>query len=332
MSFGPAAIVASNWRIFSQIPCNLTFIGWIRLGRKLFRFSSVGIGSAFGHDRLEERLIGVQKLGDRLEVDNHSLANHALGGQWSRSRLDRPIERHRTGKYLLQQIHCAARTVVALEHLSTKYHPRNLDLSRERNLVPAGQQRDLAHLGQVHADRIVDPSGELALDELLLDELLFFGGLFLLFSDLLLLFRHVFFEIVAFAGTMSAGVGFVHETDPHLVERAKELFETARTDQIVGQRVVHFLVGEVPFLAALRDQRSDHLFGVLRLRCFRRWIDLRLTHIHRFLRFPFFLRHNIDPTEAKKCRDLKIIVMDSFARAVALAKGLCSFVFTATYF
>ncbi len=256
-------------------------------------------------DLLEERLVDVQKLGHRLEIGDHALADHAFDRQGSRPGLDRPIERHGAVVDLLEQLDGIAGTVVALEHLTAERHARDLDLASQGDFVLAGQQRNLPHLGQIHADRIVDPAGRLGLHQFLVQRLVVV--LRILFLDRRLLGHvRIFFELFPFlAGLVALDVALVDQAHAHLVERTEDAFETARTHRVIGQRVVHLLVGEVSALLAFGDEHLDQLLGVLRLGLIRLgrfscFLDFRLIHICCLLRrLPYSLRHNTDSTKAK---------------------------------
>ncbi len=257
-----------------------------------------------GADLLEQALVDVEKLRHRLEVGDHAFADHPFDRQRSGSGLDRTIERHRSIVDLLEQLHRIAGTIVTLEHLAPERHAGDLDLPGQRDLILARQQRDLAHLRQVHADRIIDAAGGLSLGQLLLEGLVFFVRLLFL-GHLRLRNLGVLFELLTgLAALLRLDVAFVDQTHPHLIQRSKNPFEPAGADGIVGQRVVHLFVGQIPAFLALGDERLDQLLDVLRLRLFRLWrvgrfSDLRLLHICRLLGFLHFLRHNTDSTKAK---------------------------------
>ena len=61
--------------------------------------------------------------------------------------------------HLLEDVDGLGRGVVGLEHAAAEDHARGLDLLREADLLLAREQRDRAHLREVHTNRIIDPLG-----------------------------------------------------------------------------------------------------------------------------------------------------------------------------
>ena len=58
---------------------------------------------------------------------------------------------------LLEDIDDQGEREVALEHLASEPLARDLDPLRQIDFLLAGKQGDFTHLGQIHADRVVDP-------------------------------------------------------------------------------------------------------------------------------------------------------------------------------
>ncbi len=177
-----------------------------------------GLGLVRNHNLLEHHLVGLQQLVDRRHVDGDPALDHPFALQGRGAGLDGPVKGHEPVIDLLQQVHGPSCTVVALQHLATKSHARDLDLAGQRNLLFPRQQRNLPHLGQVHADRIVDAAGNISDNQLLLDDLvivdLLLGDLFLLLSDCVGLH-----EGLGLAPNVRLfHIPFVDERDPHLIE------------------------------------------------------------------------------------------------------------------
>ena len=60
---------------------------------------------------------------------------------------------------LVQYVNGKVQRVVAFQNFAAEFPPRDLDALGERDFLFALEQRNLAHLRKVHADRIVGPFG-----------------------------------------------------------------------------------------------------------------------------------------------------------------------------
>ena len=70
--------------------------------------------------------------------------------------LDGAVERQVAGVDALERLDDLAQGVVALQHLAAEAAAGDLDLLGQGDFLLAVEQRDLAHLGEVHAHRVVD--------------------------------------------------------------------------------------------------------------------------------------------------------------------------------
>jgi len=70
--------------------------------------------------------------------------------------LDGAVERQLPGHDPLEGVEHGAEGVVALQHLAAEAAAGDLDLAGEVHLLLAVEQRNLAHLGEVHPHRVVD--------------------------------------------------------------------------------------------------------------------------------------------------------------------------------
>jgi hypothetical protein len=75
--------------------------------------------------------------------------------------LDRAIERQFALEYFLQRIYGLAHGKVAGEYAAAKLAARAFDPRGQGNFFLARQQRDLGHLAEIHADRIVRQLGKI---------------------------------------------------------------------------------------------------------------------------------------------------------------------------
>ena len=126
----------------------------------------------------------------------------------------------------------------------------------------AGEQRNLAHLGEIHPYRVVDTTTR-GLDREFVfncDHGLIAGGKALLARD-----NRLFTE-----GQL-ARVGLVHHVDARFLEPQENAFQPIRNNRFVRQGVVELFPCEEPLLTPLGDQVADAgLDGIGRFRCFSR--------------------------------------------------------------
>ena len=95
-----------------------------------------------------------------VQVQRDALADGALVGLvLGGADLHRPVERQVAVVHLLEDLDRRLKAVVALEHLRAENLAGDFDLLGQGDFLLAGEQGDLAHLGEVHADRVVDPLG-----------------------------------------------------------------------------------------------------------------------------------------------------------------------------
>ena len=77
----------------------------------------------------------------------------AVGHRHLHGAVERQLSTVHAGEYLVGLL----ADIFALEQFGAKLRPGGLDLTGEENLLGAGEQRNLAHLRQVHPNRIVRP-------------------------------------------------------------------------------------------------------------------------------------------------------------------------------
>ena len=96
----------------------------------------------------------------RVEVQRDALADRALVGLvLGGADLHRAVERQIAVVDLLEDLDRALKAVVDLQHLRAENLAGDFDLLGQRDFLLAGEQRDLAHLREVHPHRIVDALG-----------------------------------------------------------------------------------------------------------------------------------------------------------------------------
>ena len=125
-------------------------------------------------DLLPRGLICLQQALNRREIRRDALLDLLLRVWLSSRDAHGAIERKFLRVHILQDLHGFARCVIALEHLATEDHARGFDLLGKTDFLFAREQRNRAHLREVHANRIVNALRAL-LSERLLDGRLHFG-------------------------------------------------------------------------------------------------------------------------------------------------------------
>jgi len=192
-----------------------------------------------GADRLPVPLVGLDDPVEGPQVEGHPFGDGFLGEVFGRRDLHRAVEGQIALEDLGEDVGGLLEAVVALQDAPAEVHPRHLDLLGQVDLLLARQQGDLAHLGQVHPDGIVDPLGD--------GFELFLGGLLVL----------VLFLLAVGERLPAIDLGLVQQFDAQLVERHQERIEPVRRDGLIGQVVVHLLVRQVATFFALGDESLD---------------------------------------------------------------------------
>ncbi len=210
-------------------------------------------------------VLGVERhqLLDRGEVFGEALSDGLLDHVLGRGDLHGPIERQSPGRHLAKGLHRLRGAVVALQHALAEVHAGELDLLGERDLLRPGEQRDLAHLGEVHADGIVNAARAGLFNGLFeIDLLLFLLGL--LASRVL--------GVLAHAGTV--GLGLIEHLDTGLLKPHHYDFELVGRDGLVREDVVHLFPGQVTATLGQLQQRLDRSLDR---------IGTELRHVHRIV-------------------------------------------------
>ena len=99
-------------------------------------------------------LVLLHQVGERVQVVRHPGDDLLLGEPLGQRDLDRAVEGQRALVDLDQRADRRPHRHVAADHRAAEPLPRDLDLLGQRDLFRAGQQRNLGHLAQIHADRI----------------------------------------------------------------------------------------------------------------------------------------------------------------------------------
>ena len=123
---------------------------------------------------LPRREIALEQALDSGEVRGNALLNLLLRVRLGRADAHGAIKGQLLSMHVAEDLDRFARRVIALEHLAAEDHARGFDLLGQTDFFFACQQRDRAHLREVHANRIVNALRAL-LGERLLDGRLHFA-------------------------------------------------------------------------------------------------------------------------------------------------------------
>ena len=142
----------------------------------------------------------------------------------------------------LEHLDHVAQGIIAFEHLAAEALAGDFDLLGQGDFLLAGEQRDFAHLGEVHAHRIVDAAAV----AFLVDE------------------GQVEFADLGFGlggvprrrgpGFAFLGLRLVDQFDALLFEEHEQLIELLGVDGVVGQVFVDLAVGQVTLFLARFEQ------------------------------------------------------------------------------
>ncbi len=170
--------------------------------------------------------------------------------------LDGAVERELALVDLLEDVDDQGQGEVALEHLAAEPLAGDLDPLGQVDLLVAGEQRDLAHLGEIHPDRVVDAPGDLV--EVLGREL---GFLVVgrLLDDL------VIGLVVQVAGGEQAALGLilVDQLDAHLVEGLEQAVDAFGARRLVGQIVIDLVERQEAATFAQFEERLEALIQLV---------------------------------------------------------------------
>ena len=165
--------------------------------------------------------------------------------------LDGPVERQLALVDLLQDIDDQGQGEVAFEDLAAEPLAGDLDLLGQADLLVAGQERDLAHLGQVHPDRVVDPPRDL---------IEVFDGQFAVVVVDRLIDEFIGLVIGVTRGEEARlGLVLVDQLDAQLVERLEQAVDLLGTTRLIGQVVVHLIEGQESTTLAQVEERLEAL-------------------------------------------------------------------------
>ena len=213
-----------------QLEANLLFVFFERA----FVGQPVEVVDVVFHQRFE-----------RPQVVRHSLKDLVFLEVLGLRDLDGAVERQVAGLHALERLEDVAKGVIAFEDFATEAPARDFDLLRERNFEAAIEERDLAHLGEVHPDGVVDVTAI----ALVIGEGRFFatGG-----DD-----GHFFGRA---SGLFVAVLG-VDDVDTVLFQLLENIFEPTGIGRPFGECLVHLVEGERPRLLAALDEHFQHVFG-----------------------------------------------------------------------
>ena len=183
----------------------------------------------------------------RPQVVRHPLEDFVLLQILRLRHLDGAVERQVPGVDALQGLEDVPQGVVALQHLAAEAAAGDFDLLGQRDFLLAGQERDFAHLGEVHADRVVDVP---AVAVRVLEARLGLGG-----DD--------FLGDVGRVGGRLGGVGLVDQVDAVGFEQFENLGELFPVGGALGERPVDLVVGQGAGQLPLLDENLQHVVGLL---------------------------------------------------------------------
>ncbi len=207
---------------------------------------------AFADERLEVAGVAIHQVGQGDQVVRHPPQDLVLFQVLGDRHLHGAVEGELALVDLLEDIDDQGQREVALQHLATEPLAGDLDPLGQVDFLVAGQERNLAHLGQIHADRVVDAPRDLV--EILGGELGF-----------LVLERLLDEVVIGFVIQIARGeqavlrLVLVDQLDAHLVERLEQTVDALRARRLVGQIVVDLVERQKATTFAQVEKRFEAL-------------------------------------------------------------------------
>jgi hypothetical protein len=201
----------------------------------------------------EVAVVAAHQEFERLQVVRHPAEDLVLLQVLGHRDLHRAVEGQLAAVDLLEDVDDQAQRVVALQDLAPEPLAGDLDLLGQADLLVAGQQRDLAHLRQVHADRVVDAPGDLV-------EVL--GGEFAVVLVVARLVDEVLGLVVGVGARgqqARLGLLLVDQLDAHLVEGFEQAVDLLRAAGLVGQIVIDLVECQETTPLAQVEERLEAL-------------------------------------------------------------------------
>src|SRR5262245_18944185 len=209
----------------------------------------------------QRRVLGAdlpEQAPDRLDVDGQAQGQELLAERLDDLRvvvglgvgidLERSVEGQLAAQHLLERLERGRHAQPRAHGLLAEALARDLDRLRQEDLLVACEQRDLAHLREVHAHRVVDALRRHAALENRRDRL----GHDLRGRPAL-----------ALGDTRSLDVGIVDHLDAALLERQEDLVHPLGRHEAVLQERIDLRVREEALLGAFLGQEIDGLLDFL---------------------------------------------------------------------
>ena len=210
---------------------------------------AIRLDRAFFREPLEVLDVVFHQRFERPQVVRHPLENLVLLQVLRLRDLDRAVEGKVAGGHAFERLDDLAQCIIAFENFAAEAAAGYFDLAGERDFLVAGEQRNLAHLREVHANGVVDVAA-VAIG-------VFEGIRFHVRDDYL--GEHV----LRFLALL--GIGFVDDADAVLLEQFEYAFEAVGFGDARApfrQRRVDLVVSErAGFLTALQ-QSQKRLVGL----------------------------------------------------------------------
>ncbi len=184
---------------------------------------------------------------ERLQVVGHPRLDLLFGQSFGERDLDRAIERQLPLVDAAERFHRGLHRIGAAKDRAAEPLAGDFDLLGKRDFFGPRQQRDLGHLGQVHADRIIAGVRRRRCDRLVAARLRStrLGG------------RR------CRRGNLLARLGrSVYEFDSLLLERDQEAVDLLRVNRFVGEVGVDLIERQIALGLAGHDQRRQIGVGV----------------------------------------------------------------------
>ena len=192
---------------------------------------------------------------DRPQIERHAAEDLSLLQTFGHRDFDRAVERHLADADLLENVDRRHERKVGIQQRPAKAAARDLDLLGQRNFLMPREQRDLAHLRQVHADRVID----LAIADVFFD---------------------LWLELLQIGRTDRRDVIVLDDVQAVLFQQHQQVIQLLGIDRFVREVSVDLRVSQAAAFASFRDQLHQGFVELMHRQFLRvRWVSARLGEL-----------------------------------------------------
>ena len=227
------------------------------LHRRPFKFSSKRAAESLvtlANEGLEVPDVALHQVNESHQVVGHAAQDLIFLEVLGNRDFHCAVERQLALVNLLEHVDNQSQREVALEHLAAEFFAGDLDPLGQVDFLLAGQERYLTHLGQIHANRVVNPSRNLVE--------VFRGQLgFVVVGLVDVVFRLVI--QVARGQEAAFRLVLVDQLDAHFIERLEQAVDALGARRLIRQIVVDLVKRQESTTLAQIEKRFESLIQLV---------------------------------------------------------------------